>query len=265
MPFAQVGDIELYYESHGSGDPLVLIGGLGLAVSEMRALADAFTASGYRVIAADNRGAGLSAKPPGPYTIRQMAGDVAGLLTQLGVERTHVLGISMGGRMAMSLALDYPNLVDHLVLVSTGARTQRRRWRVRLGLVVARLPLLRGKNPPPTRALRAQFLAISGFDCTARLGEVTQPTLIVHGRADHVAPLNLAQAMSDAIPGARLVLLNGGHDISLTPPRVPEFAATVLGFLPPSELPDAARARHLDDSRGSRPSPPYLETPLASV
>ena len=240
MPFLQVNDIELYYESHGAGDPLVLIGGLGLAVSEMRPLISALAAAGYRVIAADNRGAGRSAKPPGPYTIRQMAGDVAGLLIRLGVERTHVLGISMGGRVALALALDHPKLVDHLVLTSTGPRTQRRGWRVRLGLAVSQLPVLRGENPPPRRALRAQFQASGRFDATARLGEITQPTLIVHGRADRIAPVALAREMRDAIPGARLVLLRGGHLVSMLPRRQPEFVATVLGFLPPGKPPDAA-------------------------
>jgi pimeloyl-ACP methyl ester carboxylesterase len=63
MPLLQVNDIELYYESHGTGDPLVLIGGLGLAVADVRSLITALAAAGYRVIAADNRGAGRSAKP----------------------------------------------------------------------------------------------------------------------------------------------------------------------------------------------------------
>ena len=240
MPVAQVGDIELYYESRGAGDPLVLIGGLGMAVSEMQPLLKAFAEAGYRVIAADNRGAGRSAKPPGPYTIRQMAGDVAGLLTRLGVERTHVLGISMGGRVALALTLDHPNLVDHLVLASTGPRTPRRRWRTRLGLAVSRLPVVRGKNPPPMHALRAQFQASGGYDGTARLGEITQPTLIVHGRADRLAPVALAKEMHGAIPGARLALLGGGHLISMLPHRQRQFVATVLGFLPPSKPPDAA-------------------------
>jgi pimeloyl-ACP methyl ester carboxylesterase len=240
VPFLQVNDIELYYESHGSGDPLVLIGGLGMAVAEIQPLIKAFGDAGYRVIAADNRGAGRSAKPPGPYTIEQMAGDVTGLLIRLGVERTHVLGISMGGRVALSLALDHPKLVDHLVLASTGPRTPRRRWRVRLGLRVSRLPVLRGANAPPRHALRAQFQASGRFDATARLAEITQPTLIVHGRADRIAPVELAKEMRDAIPGARLALLSGGHLISLLPHRQQRFVATVLGFLPPGKPPDAA-------------------------
>jgi 3-oxoadipate enol-lactonase len=240
MPLLKVNDIELYYESHGTGDPLVLIGGLGLAVAEMRPLIDALAAGGYRVIAADNRGAGRSAQPPGPYTIGQMAGDVAGLLTRIGVERAHVLGISMGGRVALALALGHPGLVDHLILISTGPRAARRRWRVRLGMAVSRLPVLRGKNPPPPYALRAQFQASSSFDATARLAEITQPTLIVHGRADRVVPVALAKEMHDAIPSSRLALLNGGHLISLLPHRQQQFVATVLGFLPPSKPPSAA-------------------------
>ena len=241
MPLLKANEIELYYESHGSGDPLVLIGGVGLAVAEMQSLITAFAAAGYRVIAADNRGAGRSAKPPGPYTIGQMAGDVAGLLTRIGVERAHVLGISMGGRVALALALDHPKLVDHLILTSTGPRrTARRRWRVRLGLAVSRLPVLRGQNPPPPPAVRAQSDANRRFDATARLPEVTQPTLIVHGRADRLVPVALAREMHAAIPGSRLALLVGGHFISLVPRRQRQFVATVLGFLPPSKPPDAA-------------------------
>ncbi len=241
MPLLKVNDIELYYESHGSGDPLVLIGGLGLAVSEMQPLITALAAAGYRVIAADNRGAGRSAKPPGPYTIGQMAEDVAGLLTRAGVERAHVLGISMGGRVALALALDHPKLVDHLILTSTGPRTARRRWRVRLGMAVSQLPVLRGKNPPLRPALRAQFQAIARFDATARLAEITQPTRIVHGRTvRRCAPVRLAREMHEAIPGSRLALLDGGHLVSLLPHRQQQFVATVLGFLPPSKPPDAA-------------------------
>jgi 3-oxoadipate enol-lactonase len=169
-----------------------------------------------------------------------MAGDVAGLVTRIGVERAHVLGISMGGRVALALALDHPKLVDHLILASTGPRTATGRWRVRLGMAVSRLPVLRGKNPPPRHALRAQFQASGGFDATARLAEIAQPTLVVHGRADRVAPVALAREMHGAIPGSRLALLNGGHLISLLPHRQRQFVATVLGFLPPSKPPSAA-------------------------
>ena len=230
MPLTFVNDIELYYESHGSGDPLLLIGGLGLAVSEMQPLIEKL-AAGHRVIAVDNRGAGRSAKPPGPYTIEQMAADLAALAAHLGLSCAHVLGISMGGRIAMTLAVERPGLVDRLVLVSTGPRTARRRWRVRLGMAISQLPGLRGENPQPRHALIAQFRASGQFDCTGRLGEITRPTLIVHGRADRVAPSALAREMHARIQGSRCVLLDGGHLIALMPQHRDRVAATVREFL----------------------------------
>jgi 3-oxoadipate enol-lactonase len=233
MPLTLVNEIELYYESHGSGDPLLLIGGLGLAVSEMQPLIEAL-AAGHRVIAVDNRGAGRSAKPPGPYAIEQMAGDVQALAAHLGLSRAHVLGISMGGRIALALALERPELVDHLVLVSTGARTPRRRWRVRLGMAISRLPGLRGKDPPPRHSLTAQFRASGQFDCTGRLGEITSPTLIVHGRADRTAPAALARDMHARILGSRCVFLDGGHLIALAPQHREWVVATVRDFLRPA-------------------------------
>jgi pimeloyl-ACP methyl ester carboxylesterase len=166
-----------------------------------------------------------------------MAADIAGLLARIGVPRAHVLGISMGGRIAMALAMDYPGLVDHLVLVSTGPRAPRHRRLVRVSLALSRLPGLRGDNPPPRHALSAQFRASGQFDRTARLGEISQPVLVVHGRADRVAPVAMAREMHAAIPGARLALLNGGHLISLMPHRQDQFLAAVRDFLPPSKPP----------------------------
>jgi pimeloyl-ACP methyl ester carboxylesterase len=82
VPLIAVNGIELYYESHGTGAPLVVLGGLGLDVSEMGLLTGPLAAR-FLVIAADNRGAGRSAKPAGSYTIEQMAADVAGLMDRL--------------------------------------------------------------------------------------------------------------------------------------------------------------------------------------
>lgn len=186
------------------------------------------------MIAVDNRGAGRSAKPPGPYAIEQMAGDVAALAAHLGLSRAHVLGLSMGGRIAMSLALERPGLVDRLVLVSTGPRAARRRWRVRLGMAVSRLPGLRGQDPQPHHALMAEFRASGQFDCTGRLGQITRPTLIVHGRADRIAPAALAGEMHARIQGSRCAFLDGGHLIALARQHREQLATTVREFLSPS-------------------------------
>jgi pimeloyl-ACP methyl ester carboxylesterase len=218
MPLATVNNIELYYESYGQGTPLVVLGGLGSDLSELRSLI-APPADRYRVIAVDNRGAGRSAKPPGPYSIEQMADDVAALLWSLDVPRAHVLGMSLGGKIAMALDLVHPEFVDRLVLVATGPRVVGTRWRVRLGMLIANLPMLRGQYPQPRRAIRAQFDASTRFDCTNRLADIRAPTLIVHGRTDRTAPVALADQMRALIPDSRLVLVDGGHMFPLTQPR----------------------------------------------
>lgn len=205
-----VNDVELYYEARGSGAPLVLLGGLGLDVSEMGMLTGPLAAQ-FRVIAVDNRSTGRSAKPPGPYTIEQMAGDVAGLIGQLGLTRVHLAGISLGGRVALALALDWPWHVDRLILISTGPRTAGARRLVRAGMMIADLPVLRGRYRQPRQAMKAQFDATTGFDCTARLHQIAAPALILHGRSDRIAPPALAGQMHQLIPGSRLIMINGGH------------------------------------------------------
>lgn len=121
MPAIAVNGVDLYYEAHGSGAPLVVLGGQGQAVSEMGMLTGPL-ARQFQVIAIDNRGSGRSAKPRGPYTVEQMAADTAGVMDHLGLPRAHLAGISLGGRIAMALALDRGERVDRLVLVSTGPR-----------------------------------------------------------------------------------------------------------------------------------------------
>jgi 3-oxoadipate enol-lactonase len=210
VPLIAVNDVELYYESHGSGVPLMLLGGLGLDVSEMGMLIGPL-ADRFRVIAVDNRGAGRSAKPPGPYSIEQMAADVAGLMDRLDLPRAHLLGISMGGRIAMALALAWPGRVNRLVLVATSPRAAGARWLVRAGMLVADLPVLRGRHRQPRYGMKAQFDATTRFDCTGRLSQIGSPVLIVHGRSDRIAPVALAEQMHSLIPGSRLVLIDGGH------------------------------------------------------
>jgi 3-oxoadipate enol-lactonase len=229
MPLVVVEDIEMYYESRGAGAALVVIGGLGLEMSEMDTLIDPL-ASRFRVVTFDNRGAGRSSKPLGPYSIEQMADDAAGLMDRLDLPRAHILGISMGGRIAMALALAHPERVDRLVLVSTGRRAVGARWLVRLGMAVSDLPLLRGPHRQPRHGLKAQFDATSRFDCTERLGEIDQPTLILHGRSDHVAPVALAEQMRARIPDSRLVLFEGGHLLTFTTQRE-QFVVDIDAFL----------------------------------
>ncbi len=118
MSTATVGSIDLYYEEQGSGDPLLLIMGLAADSAAWLYQVPEF-AQHYRTITFDNRGVGRSAKPAGPYTIAAMADDTAGLLDVLGVDRAHVVGVSMGGMIAQELALRHPARVRGLVLGCT--------------------------------------------------------------------------------------------------------------------------------------------------
>ena len=118
MSTVRVDDIEMYYEQHGSGDPLLLVMGLAADSTAWMFQVPDF-ARHYRTIVFDNRGVGRSSKPSGPYSIHQMADDAAGLLDALDIGRAHVVGVSMGGMIAQELALRHPRRVRGLVLGCT--------------------------------------------------------------------------------------------------------------------------------------------------
>ncbi len=230
MARANVNGIELYYECHGAGPALLLVPGLGADTRLFSGIVGALAAK-CRVIVCDPRGGGRSDKPPGPYRIEQMASDTKELLEVLGIECADVVGYSMGGRIALSLALDHPTHVRQLVLAATSARTTpsrilSRRW---LALeVLSRIPTPGDRQP--RWAWECQRRASAAFDATARLGEITVPTLILHGQHDHITPLALAQELHAAIAGSTLVQVPGGH-VSLVTRERRRFADELLTFV----------------------------------
>lgn len=231
MPTVQANDIAVYYEIHGAGEPLALIVGMTTDISEWGPVI-AGLAARCRVIAFDNRGAGRTSKPDQPYSIKQMAEDAAGLLAALGVERTRILGVSMGGRIALALTLAHPALVKRLVLVSTAARVERRPWWFGLAGLLSQASGLRGKYPQPRYAYQRQRAASAAYNCVARLGEIHAPTLIMQGRRDQLAPLTLAEKLRDGIPGAHLLTFDGGHLFFLLRERQRQrFLDAALAFL----------------------------------
>lgn len=262
MPLAQTDAGDLYYEIVGEGPPLLLIAGFSgnttgwLPVQP--ALAEHFT-----LIMFDNRGAGRSSVPPGPYTIAQMADDAVALLDHLGVEQAHVLGSSMGGMIAQEVALRHPERVAKLILNVTAARPtpvltqflEANIWAIEHGMPpgdrafwvlpwmaspaimtahekVVQTLAVRQANPypAPDAGMVAQAQAILAHDALSRVGQITAPTLVLSAAEDILTPAAGGQELAEAIPGAWFeVLPRGAHVTAAEYPA--EVSAAYLGFL----------------------------------
>ena len=142
MPKMLVNSLNFYYETHGEGEALVFIHGLGSSTQDWERQLDYFS-SRYQVILFDVRGHGQTDKPPGPYSVPLFAQDLAGLLDTLGIPAAHICGISMGGMIAFQMAVYYPEMVKTLTVVNSGAdlvpKSFSDRWNIFQRLVIFRL------------------------------------------------------------------------------------------------------------------------------
>jgi pimeloyl-ACP methyl ester carboxylesterase len=122
MPIAKVNGININYKVRGEEEHLILISGYGTDQTAGWLFQTPAFKKHYRVITFDNRGAGKTDKPSGAYSIKMMADDTVGLMDYLGIEESHILGISMGGMIAQVIAINYPERINKLILASTFAR-----------------------------------------------------------------------------------------------------------------------------------------------
>ena len=287
----RVGDVELCYETFGSpGDPTaLLVMGLGTQMLAWREdFCTALAGRGFHVVRYDNRDVGRSTRfadvrPPSlaqlarrsgasaTYTLADMAADAVGLLDHLGVDRAHVVGASMGGMIAQTVAARHPGRTASLasIMSNTGDR-----WRGQPALGVLRVLLSRApaddreafvehtvgvfnavgspgfprdeatlrdiagrsfdRGYDPGSAGRHLAAILASGDRTAELRRITAPTVVIHGTADRLVRPSGGRATARAIPGARLVLIEGmGHDL----PR--DAWPQVIGAI----VENAARAR----------------------
>jgi pimeloyl-ACP methyl ester carboxylesterase len=231
MPTMKINDINMYYELRGEGEPIVLIAGLGTDISPYREIIRRLSQK-YKVLAFDNRGVGRTDKPDIPYIIEMMAEDTAGLLKEtLPATRINVLGISMGGRIAMELALQHPELVKGLVLTSTSPRVTKNAvssFSKSIKWIRASSRIL-GRSPQPYYAFTRQLKASRSYDCTNRLDEIRAPTLILHGKKDKLAPYELAEEMHTGIKSSKMITFKGGHMFFFW--ETERFIDTILEFL----------------------------------
>ena len=280
---ADIGPVELVYETIGdpAGEPLLLVMGLGMQLIHWdRELCELFAERGFRVIRFDNRDAGLSTKIDAPvpnvmrlmtglparvpYLVRDMASDAFGLLDHLDIERAHVVGTSMGGMIAQTMAIERPERVLSLgsMLSTTGDRRvgtpklrvwsilMRRAPRGRDAYIAYFIRVFKMIGSPayPPDENRIRELAGATYDrChhpagtarqlgailasgsrTAALRRLDVPAVVIHGRSDPLVPVRGGIATAKAIPGAELITIPGmGHDM----PRElwPTFVDAIAG------------------------------------
>ncbi len=286
MPSFRSGNLNIYYEQWGSraDPPLVLIHGLSCQIIHWpQPFIDALTEAGLRVIAPDNRDIGLSdrvdepapdlldvlndpAAHPCPYTLSDMAGDVVGLLNHLGQAGAHIVGLSMGGMIAQTMAIEHPERCFTLtsIMSSSGnpdlppgddevqmkfvaplpperdaAVTQyQQAWQAAAGphfdsmqVGLARVSAQAIERGFPRDGFIRQLLAIlHQEDRRSALAKLEVPGLVIHGNADPLVPLAAGEDTAKALANGKLAVLDKlGHD--LPDAMLPEIAGHIIGHV----------------------------------
>lgn len=237
--------MELHVSRRGTGAPLLLIQGLsGTHASWGDPFLDALGGD-FDTVAYDHRGIGFSPQTTEPFSIADLAQDAADLLDRLGLESAHVLGISMGGMVAQELALNHPQRVRTLALgctycggpdsllmdpndlqrLTAATMSGDRELALRTGYELNASPNFRSDEgryaafrdmalaaPARIATIMLQMQAIAGHDTQQRLGQITAPTLVLHGTVDQMLPVANAELIASKIPGAGLHLMpDVGH------------------------------------------------------
>jgi pimeloyl-ACP methyl ester carboxylesterase len=234
MPVVKAGNVELSYERSGSGPPLLLIMGLsGTLLHWGEPFMEALR-SDFDVIAYDHRGVGASSRVDAPFSIVDLAEDATALLAALELDSAHVMGISMGGMIAQELALSHPERVRTLTLgctycggpgsllptqpelaeaIMSGDRERalRAMWEANVSESFAQDPeaykrfhAIGLERAVALAVTMEQLAAITAHDTSARLGQLKMATLVVHGTADRILPVENGKLVAELIPGSQL-------------------------------------------------------------
>lgn len=256
MPHAEVDGIQLYYEEAGSGTPLVLLHGLGASIEDWEYQIPEFSRL-YRVIAMDLRGFYRSPRGTGPLSIARFATDVWDLLRQLRVDRFHLIGHSMGGAIALQLAINHPGAVMKMVIANSvpsfQPQTIKQHFEVLYRRIMMRLlgpvrlaqvgaqrmypgehqQLLREKSIERGSRNGASYLeslnALTHWSVLNRLPELRMPVLVIAAEFDYFSREDMLQ-FAHALPKGRFHLFPGTHHgLPLEAPD--RFNPAVLKFL----------------------------------
>lgn len=259
MPDADLGDVTLHYKEHGHGPPCLGVMGFALDQRYWAMQVQGVTKT-HRFITFDNRGIGRSTGEP-VTSIKEMADDAVRLLDHLGIEKTVVFGLSMGGAISQRIAVDHPDRVSALILGITCARPiefMRRQHEIARFVinnggpqVLFEASLVRMFTPEffevgrdvvdqmvkasisgeqvSGAVLLGQLDALDGHDVLHELPRISVPTLVIGAKMDQMMPAFASREIAEAIPGARLVMFETGHGCSVE--EMERFNATVHDFL----------------------------------
>jgi pimeloyl-ACP methyl ester carboxylesterase len=248
MPFLQLEDADIHYETHGSGTPFLFISGTATHGEVWKRHQVPEFSRDHQVIIFDQRPTGKTRTRTTDVSSGRLAADAAALLDHLGARNAIVLGHSMGGRIAQLLALDHPGRIGKLILASTGASFPARGLPIRMcvelvekgyeryvrehSLEVGFTPefiaahraeveaflAVRLSDPPPLEAFLRVVIARQETDTSGRLREIRQPTLVMvgdaegHPDASGISHVSSSQVLARGIAGAKFVIIPGqGH------------------------------------------------------
>jgi 3-oxoadipate enol-lactonase len=233
--------VAVSYSVDGPADAPVVV--LSNSLGATRAMWDPQVpalAERYRVVTYDTRGHGESPAPPGPYTIDDLTDDLVALMDEVGAERAHVVGLSVGGMTGIRLAARNPERVDRLAVLCSSAKPDPqgfldRAAAVRSGGTAAIAPTVVGRwltpayaaeHPDLVARLEAMIAtaddegyagcceAIAGLDLRGDLGRITAPTLVVSALEDPALPPEHQQVIADGVPGAELLTVSPGAHLA---------------------------------------------------
>jgi 3-oxoadipate enol-lactonase len=255
---SRIGDIDVHYTIEGEGPWITLAHSLACNVSMWDEQA-ALLSKNYRVLRYDARGHGKTTAPAGPYTLAQLADDVYGLFQHLGITRSHWVGISMGGMIGQTYALEHPGVFASMVLADTTSRRPPNAdamWGERIVLaqtqgmgalvegtlarwftagfrashpdVVA--PIAAGILATPVNGFCGCCAAIAKIDTLDRLHEISCPVLVLVGEHDHGTPPEMARQIHANLPNSQFVLINdAAHIANIEQPAF--FNRALMDFL----------------------------------
>jgi 3-oxoadipate enol-lactonase len=256
----EVNGAKLYYEIYGQGKPLVLIQGCGGNITMWESQIEPLSQH-FQLILFDNRGSGRSQVTPGEYTIPMLAQDTAALMEQLGIEKAHILGWSMGGMIAQELAIARPDLVDKLIISASAAKFPESsvflwkgfldlllhqeyealsRWHMSLcfshkffdnaEVVAATLDgLMNLPYPVTVEGFTSQTAALFSYDSQGQLQNIQAPTLVLGAEEDGFFPVNMVRETAAEISNVEVQILPGSHLYYIEYPD--KFSQAAIAFL----------------------------------